>query len=65
MHSQIVNEYSDGRIANGDAILNFLDENFLFMRYGYYETKLSYHLPGGIQGTSAVYRFKNPIKSRE
>ncbi|WP_422091814.1 hypothetical protein [Tenacibaculum ovolyticum] len=59
LRSQIVNDYADGLILNGSTILNFLDENYLFMRYGYYKTKLTYTLPGNIKGSSVVYKFKN------
>ncbi len=60
LQSQIVNDYVDGLIADNNPVLNFLDENYLFMRYGYYQTELKYMLPGGINGSSANYKFKNP-----
>lgn len=64
MQSQIVNDYVDGLISNGSPILNFLDADYLFMRYGFYKIKLSYILPGGRRSTSAVYNFKNPNNFR-
>ena len=64
MHYQIVNDQIDGLIPSGSSILNFLDEDYLFMRSGFYKTKLSYKLPGNINGTSATYRFKNPNNFR-
>ena len=64
MQSQIVNDHVDGRIANGNPVLNFLDEDYLFMRYGFYKTTLSYKLPGGKDGTSTTYKFKNPNNFR-
>lgn len=60
IQSQIVNDYVDDIIVDGDPVLNFLDNNYLFMRYGFYKTTLTYRLPGGIDGTTATYRFKNP-----
>lgn len=64
LRSQIVNDQVDGLIPSGSPVLNFLDENYLFMRYGFYKTKLSYKLPGGIEGSSSIYKFKNPINFR-
>jgi len=64
MQSQILNDYVDGLIPKGSSLLNFLDKDYLFMRYGFYKTTLRYKLPGGIDGTSATYKFKNPNKFR-
>ena len=64
IQSQIVNDQTDGLIPSGSLVLNFLDENYLFMRYGYYKTTLRYRLPGGINGSSATYKFKNPNNFR-
>ncbi len=64
MQSQIVNDYVDGHITDDDPVLNFLDRHYLFMRYGFYKTTLSYKLPGNINGTSTTYKFKNPNNFR-
>ncbi|RKF03601.1 hypothetical protein C8N26_1991 [Tenacibaculum lutimaris] len=64
IESQIVNDYSDGIINNGNLVLEFLDKNYLFMRYGEYKVKLFYTLPSGIKGTNTTYKFKNPNKFR-
>ncbi len=64
MQSQILNDYVDGLIPKGSSLLNFLDDDYLFMRYGFYETKLSYTLPGGIEGSNSTYKFKNPNRFR-
>jgi len=64
MQSQILNDYVDGLIPKGSSLLNFLDKDYLFMRYGFYKTTLRYKLPGGIDGTSATYKFKNPNRFR-
>jgi hypothetical protein len=64
IQSQIVNDYSDGIIDDGNPVLEFLDKNYLFMRYGDYKIKMFYTLPSGIKGTSAIYKFKNPNKFR-
>jgi hypothetical protein len=64
LQSQIVNDYIDGLISNGSTLLNFLDAEYLFMRYGFYNTTVQYTVPGGINGTSAIYKFKNPNKFR-
>ncbi|MEC3908201.1 hypothetical protein VOI54_14315 [Tamlana sp. 2201CG12-4] len=65
IQSQIVNDQVDGLIPSGSSVLNFLDENYLFMRYGFYKTTLRYKLPGGIAGTTATYKFKNPNDFRD
>lgn len=65
MHSQIVNAQIDGLIPSGSSVLDFLDESYLFMRYGFYKIKLSYKLPGDIDRSSATYRFKNPNNFRD
>lgn len=64
MRSQIVNDQVDGLVPSNSPVLNFLDENYLFMRYGFYNTTLSYKLPGDINGTSTTYKFKNPNNFR-
>ncbi len=64
LHSQLVNAHIDGFIKGNDPVLNFLDEDYLFMRYGFYKTKLIYNLPGGKKGSEAIFKFKNPNKFR-
>ncbi|WP_075341848.1 hypothetical protein [Tenacibaculum agarivorans] len=64
LHSQIVNAHIEGEIKSNNPILNFLDEDYLFMRHGFYETKLIYNLPGGKKGSEALFRYKNPNKFR-
>lgn len=64
MHSQIVNDQTDGLIPNNSPVLHFLDQNYLFMRYGFYKIDLQYTLPGGTNGTRSTYKFKNPNKFR-
>lgn len=64
LQSQIVNDYINGLISNGNPVLDFLDEDYLFMRFGFYKIKLQYVLPGGVDRTSIEYKFKNPNKFR-
>ncbi len=64
IQSQIVNALLEGKLQKGNSILNFLDEDYLFMRYGFYKTKLRYMLPGERKGTEVIYKFKNPNKFR-
>ncbi|WP_411029854.1 hypothetical protein [Spongiimicrobium sp. 3-5] len=64
MQSQLVNDYVDGHIPSNSSVLRMLDKEYRFMRYGYYNIKLTYMLPGEIPGTSAVHKFKNPINFR-
>ena len=64
LHSQLVNAHIDGFIKGNDPVLNFLDKHYLFMRYGFYKTKLIYNLPGGKKGSEAIFKFKNPNKFR-
>ncbi|WP_108808738.1 hypothetical protein [Aquimarina spinulae] len=42
--------------------LSILSEYFKFISYGKYTINLKYTLPGGIKGTSATYKYTNPIK---
>ncbi|MBG6130650.1 hypothetical protein IWQ47_002126 [Aquimarina sp. EL_43] len=42
--------------------LSIISERFKFILYGKYGVKLQYILPGGIKGTSATYKYTNPIK---
>ncbi|WP_109852521.1 hypothetical protein [Aquimarina sp. AU58] len=42
--------------------LSILSEYFKFISYGKYTINLQYTLPGGIKGTSATYKYTNPIK---
>lgn len=64
LRSQIINDQTDGLIPSGNPVLNFLDESYLFMRYGFYNTNISYKLPGDLNGTSTTYKFKNPNNFR-
>lgn len=64
IQSQIINDHLDGVISDTNPVLNFLDEDYLFMRYGFYKTTLRYKLPGNINGTSTTYKFKNPNNFR-
>ncbi|TCI90120.1 hypothetical protein [Tenacibaculum sp. M341] len=64
IHEQLVNAHIDGFIQANDPVLNFLDEDYVFMRYGFYKTKLIYNLPGGKKGSEAIFQFKNPNKFR-
>ncbi len=58
---QIYNDYTDGILSQGDSALQFLDNNYKFMRQGKYQIELKYTLPGGINGTKTNYNFKNPV----
>ncbi|MFB9056646.1 hypothetical protein ACFFU9_07785 [Mariniflexile ostreae] len=59
LRNQIVNAQTDGKIPNNSPTLNFLDDYYKFMRYGFYNTTLKYTLPDGKIGTSVIYKFKN------
>ncbi|WP_109852755.1 hypothetical protein [Aquimarina sp. AU58] len=64
VRNKVMNDYVDGVIPANDPALQILDSEYLFMRYGNYNVKLTYMLPGGITGSSAYYKFKNPMKIR-
>lgn len=64
LQAQLVNAHLDGAIKSNNTVLNFLDEDYLFMRYGFYKTRLIYMLPGNLKGSEAIYEFKNPNKFR-
>ena len=61
---RVLNDFVNGSLSSSDPALQILDNEFMFMRYGNYDVTLKYILPGGINGTSATYKFKNPIEIR-
>ncbi|MCX2681998.1 hypothetical protein OOZ15_18750 [Galbibacter sp. EGI 63066] len=64
LHSQIINDYVDGKITRSHPAYSFLDKDYYFMRYGKYTVNMQYMLPGGIRGTSIQYDFKNNNRFR-
>lgn len=63
IRSQIVNDQIEG-LSSNSPVLTFLDASYVFMRYGYYRTTLTYKMPGDITGTNTTYKFKNPNNFR-
>lgn len=61
---KVINDYVKGLLPGNDPALQILDDEYLFMRSGNYEVKYTYMLPGGIKGSMATYKFKNPINIR-
>lgn len=59
LNNQIINAYVNGDASNESIAKRFLNSNYLFMRYGYYEIVMKYNLPGGKKETEFVYKFKN------
>jgi hypothetical protein len=59
INNQIMNDYVDGKVGTASLAKQFLESDFLFMRYGPYEIKMKYCLPGGKKTTESVYQFKN------
>ncbi|UNY99051.1 hypothetical protein MQE36_01575 [Zhouia spongiae] len=64
LRSQILNDWIDGNVSPSGTALQFLDADYLFMRYGNYTVNMQYILPGGIKGTSHEYEFKNENRFR-
>ena len=62
--NRVLNDYVNGLLSSNDPAMQILNSEFMFMRYGNYDVALSYILPGGIKGSSTVFKFKNPIEIR-
>jgi hypothetical protein len=62
LYRKINNAYIDGVLPKGNPLLHILYHTFPYMRYGNYDIKMQYTLPGNIVGSSATYSFKNPMK---
>lgn len=59
LNNQIINAYINGD-KGIDSLANlFLNNNYLFMRFGIYEIVVKYNLPGNKQNNEFVYKFKN------
>ena len=59
LRDQVVNDYVSGTITNNSLAYQFLNKEFTFMRYGFYEVDLKYRLPGNKKTTTYIYKFKN------
>lgn len=64
IYHQVLNDLTNGNIPAGTGFTSILDSEFKMMRYGNYTIRMQYLLPGGIQGSTAVFTFKNPLKDR-
>lgn len=64
IRNKVSNDYVDGLIPANDPVLQILSNEYLFIRQGNYNVKLTYMLPGGITGSHAIYKYKNPVKIR-
>jgi len=65
VRDRVINDYASGLISSDSPYLSIIGEEYKFMRTGKYTIKLQYYLPGGIKGTSANYKYKNPILLRD
>ncbi|HFG0578632.1 hypothetical protein [Flavobacterium psychrophilum] len=59
LRDQVVNDYVSGTITSNSLAYQFLNKEFTFMRYGFYEVDLKYRLPGNKKTTTYIYKFKN------
>jgi hypothetical protein len=59
IYNQIMNDYVNGKVSSTSLAKQFLTGDYLFMRYGSYEIKVKYCLPGNKKTTEFVYKFKN------
>ncbi|WP_233195808.1 hypothetical protein [Aquimarina sp. MAR_2010_214] len=64
IRNKVSNDYVNGAIPANDPVLQILSNEYLFIRHGNYNVKLTYMLPGGITGSNTIYKYKNPIKIR-
>ncbi len=65
IRDRVANDYVEGRIGSNAQELSIMNEDYKLMLFGKYNIKLQYKLPGGITGTSANYKFKNPLTIRK
>lgn len=59
LNNQIVNDYINGLVSSTSIAKRFMNSNYLFMKYGYYDVLMKYNLPGGKKATEYTYKFKN------
>ncbi len=59
LRDQIVNDYVNGTIDSNSLAYRFLNKEFTFMRFGFYEVLLKYRLPGNKKTAEFTYKFKN------
>ncbi len=65
IRDRVINDYTNGLISAGSPEASIISSEYKFMLYGKYNVKLQYVLPGGVMGSSANYRYKNPITARQ
>ncbi len=65
IRDRVINDYANGVIPSTSSELSIISEDYKFMLYGKYNIQLQYTLPGGIKGTSANYKYKNPVSARQ
>ncbi len=64
LRDQAYRDLTSGKITIQHPIMKLAQADYFFMRYGKYEVKLQYILPGGIKGSSSKVDYKNPLKFR-
>lgn len=64
VRDRVINDRARGVLGANAPELSIVSEPYEFMRYGDYTIKLIYTLPGGIQGTTGLYDYKNTINIR-
>ncbi|WP_025740904.1 hypothetical protein [Aquimarina pacifica] len=61
VRGRVINDYANGLLGSTAPELSIINTTYTFMPYGKYNVILQYTLPGGIQGSSAEYTFRNPL----
>ena len=64
IRDRVNNDWIDGKISSSASELSIISDEYKFIPYGKYEIVLQYKLPGGLEGSSSIYTFKNPITIR-
>jgi len=64
IRDRIINDYANGLLQSDAPELSIINEDYKLMSFGRYTVKLQYNLPGGMQGSWANYKFKNPLSLR-
>ncbi|WP_378187303.1 hypothetical protein ACE939_03010 [Aquimarina sp. W85] len=65
VRDRVMNDRSNGLVADGASELSILSSEYKFLLYGNYEIVMQYILPGDIKGTSGIYTYKNPSTIRK
>lgn len=59
IRNQVMNDYVSGLLTTNSLAYKFLNNEYTFMRFGFYDVSVKYVLPGNKKETECIYKFKN------